>query len=67
MQIVDDGAGIEPSAPSTNGMGLKIMKYRARMIGAEIEVSRRAEGGTTVTCRYQPAIDRSTVEKHGSN
>jgi signal transduction histidine kinase len=67
MQIVDDGAGIDPPAPSTNGMGLKIMKYRARMIGAEIQVTRREEGGTTVTCRYRPAIDRSTIENHGSN
>lgn len=67
MQIDDDGAGIEPPAPSTNGMGLKIMKYRARMIGAAIEVSRRAEGGTRVACRYRPVIDRSTIESHGSN
>jgi len=47
-------------------MGLRIMKYRARMIGAQIEVSPRDEGGTIVTCRYRPAIERGMVENHGS-
>src|SRR5207245_2148609 len=32
MQIDDDGVGIDPAAASMNGMGLRIMRYRARMI-----------------------------------
>lgn len=55
VQIIDDGSGIDAAQPSTNGMGLKIMRYRAQMIGATVEVSRRKEGGTIVTCAYRPA------------
>jgi signal transduction histidine kinase len=53
MQISDDGTGMQQSSPSTNGMGLRIMQYRARMIGASIEVCRAERCGTTVTCRYR--------------
>ena len=34
MQIDDDGRGIASASPSVDGMGLRIMRYRARMIGA---------------------------------
>jgi signal transduction histidine kinase len=66
VEVIDDGTGIEPPAPSTNGMGLRIMRYRARMIGATIDVARRPEGGTTVTCRYQPARNRVGAANNGN-
>jgi signal transduction histidine kinase len=31
-------------------MGLRTMKYRARMIGADINFTRRDSGGTIVRC-----------------
>ena len=59
VRVVDDGAGIEqPSASGRDGegMGLRIMRYRARMIGATIDLARRSGGGTEVTCVFtQPA------------
>ena len=50
MQIIDDGSGID-SSKSIDGMGLRIMQYRARMIGATIEIQSgdtpsRESGGT---------------------
>lgn len=56
LTIADDGAGIPASADKPSGMGLKIMDYRARMIGGELHVANNPEGGTTVTCcfRQQP-------------
>jgi signal transduction histidine kinase len=59
MQIDDDGSGIDMTAPSMNGMGLRIMRYRARMIGAEIDIRHRQAGGTEVVCRYDPAKDQA--------
>ena len=35
-----------------SGMGLRIMSYRANMIGGSCEVRRNAEGGTTVMCAF---------------
>ncbi|MBN1498364.1 MAG: PAS domain S-box protein, partial [Spirochaetes bacterium] len=50
MVIKDDGVGIPDSADRGRGIGLKIMKYRARMIGSSISIQRGAEGGTEVVC-----------------
>jgi signal transduction histidine kinase len=52
VQVIDDGHGIDPSAHSTNGMGLRIMQYRARMIGADLKLGHGAGGGTIVECRF---------------
>jgi nitrate/nitrite-specific signal transduction histidine kinase len=32
------------------GMGLKIMRYRARMLGGEVNFERAESGGTRVVC-----------------
>ena len=56
MQISDDGSGIQPRSEQHAGMGMRIMRYRAKMIGAEIDVhSEEASGkhGTVITCRYR--------------
>lgn len=64
MQIIDDGKGIEPAQKSPDGMGLRIMRYRARMIGAAVEVKHRDGGGTAVICRYRSDEDRNHHAKH---
>jgi signal transduction histidine kinase len=53
LQIRDDGSGIEDLAvQQSNGLGLKIMRYRARIIGASIEIVPGEAGGTVVTCSH---------------
>jgi signal transduction histidine kinase len=37
---------------ATTGMGLRIMKYRAAMLGATLEVQSAPGRGTTVTCTF---------------
>ncbi len=51
LSIRDDGVGLPDSAGEGGGMGLRIMEYRAEMIGGHLTVGRRPEGGTLVTCR----------------
>jgi signal transduction histidine kinase len=51
VTVIDDGIGFEKPAASS-GMGLHVMDYRARVIGAEIEISKPAEGGCRVTCKF---------------
>ncbi len=48
LTIEDDGCGISESVQS-DGMGLNIMKYRARRIHAALSISRRPAGGTVIT------------------
>jgi two-component system, LuxR family, sensor kinase FixL len=50
LRIADNGSGFGEPPPRSDGLGLKIMRYRARAIGGEIAITRRAEGGTLVTC-----------------
>jgi signal transduction histidine kinase len=50
LTVRDDGVGPPQNLGETPGLGLKIMGYRARMIGAGFEVTRNEGGGTTVLC-----------------
>jgi signal transduction histidine kinase len=50
MAIKDDGVGIPPVLETKKGMGLNIIKCRARMIGASLSIRRGPEGGTIVEC-----------------
>lgn len=49
LTISDDGTGFRPSMPK-GGMGLGIMNYRASVIGATLQIRRRAHRGTRVVC-----------------
>jgi PAS domain S-box-containing protein len=52
LDIEDDGKGFSPSRQDGDGgMGLSIMEYRARTIGASLEIKPRPDGGTIVSCR----------------
>lgn len=50
LSVSDDGVGLGEGHAQCRGMGLKIMRYRARMIGGTIEIRRRRVGGTRVKC-----------------
>lgn len=50
LTIDDDGCGLPADTRNSPGMGLHIMNYRAKMIGAALRVQRSARGGTVVTC-----------------
>lgn len=50
LQISDDGIGIHETS-NGRGMGMNIMRYRARQTGSELEVVRVKNGGTLVSCR----------------
>jgi PAS domain S-box-containing protein len=50
LKIEDDGVGLASPPERGKGMGLHIMSYRARMIGASLSVESMPSAGTTVTC-----------------
>ena len=50
LSIRDDGTGLPENARSGPGMGLRIMAYRASVIGATFHVERLPGRGTQVVC-----------------
>jgi len=56
LRVWDDGRGIKDVEPSADGVGLRIMNYRARSIGATLSVTSQARGGTMVTCVVREAL-----------
>lgn len=49
LAVKDNGVGI-PATPPRTGAGLRIMQYRAGMIGGSVVVQRGEQYGTTVAC-----------------
>ncbi|MBI5388146.1 MAG: PAS domain S-box protein [Verrucomicrobia bacterium] len=56
LRIEDDGAGFKPGS-RTEGLGLKIMQYRARRIGGTFEIGPSSVGGTVVTVTFKPRAE----------
>ncbi|HEX4125384.1 MAG TPA: ATP-binding protein [Tepidisphaeraceae bacterium] len=49
--VADNGVGIPEAMPAGNGLGLRLMRYRAKMIGGSVQISCNSPTGTIVTCR----------------
>ena len=53
LSVTDDGIGVPPNSGKGPGLGFHIMEYRARSIGARLEIKRLKPHGTRVGC-YLP-------------
>jgi signal transduction histidine kinase len=49
LQISDDGTGLS-SRKQSSGVGLGVMRHRAKVIGAELRIDSKTRGGVTITC-----------------
>jgi len=60
MTVADNGCGIgDESLHDDTHMGMRIMRYRARMIGAMLDIGKRQKEGTYVTCRMHDSCRRT--------
>ncbi len=50
LAVNDNGVGIPRKLPKRKGMGLRIMRYRAEVIGGALTVEPHSGGGTRVVC-----------------
>ena len=57
LTVEDNGLGIPAKLPKRKGMGLRIMQYRAGMIGGTLVIQKKAPVGTTVAC----SVDRQAI------
>jgi two-component system CheB/CheR fusion protein len=64
LTIHDDGSGFEPGA-RPSGLGLRIMSYRARMIGGALTLESSPTTGTTVRCTF-PIADHREEARNAS-
>lgn len=58
LTIRDDGCGFDPALQSQPGLGLRIMSYRAKMIGGTLSVHSSPNGGTVVRCMFPIGAQR---------
>ena len=52
LKVSDDGNGLPPNLKRGVGIGLRSMRYRADVIGAELHVRSNDQGGVTVECVF---------------
>jgi PAS domain S-box-containing protein len=57
LSVADDGCGLPDAGLPGKGMGLRLMKYRADVIGADFVIARRKNLGTRMTCSLHMAGD----------
>jgi signal transduction histidine kinase len=50
LEIRDDGSGFSEEMLKGPGIGLRIMRHRAQLIEAELEITSAEDGGTIVRC-----------------
>jgi len=57
--IQDNGSGFQLPVVGSAGMGIRIMRYRARMIGTTLDLKSRANQGTQIDVQFTAQIKDS--------
>jgi PAS domain S-box-containing protein len=50
LSVQDNGRGFDERNASNNGMGMKLMRYRAQMLGGDVTIANNKGGGVVVRC-----------------
>jgi signal transduction histidine kinase len=61
LSVRNDGTPLEAEPAEDRGMGIRIMKYRARMIGATLLLESAPGGGAEVTCQFPMGSEAKPV------
>jgi signal transduction histidine kinase len=64
LAVTDDGTGLPADARTKKGMGLRIMDYRAGMIGATFDIQNLPSGGARAVCVLHPRL--TDTEDHAA-
>ena len=52
LKIEDNGSGMATDKPAHEGIGMRVMDYRANLIDGSLTIQSRARGGVSVVCRF---------------
>ena len=66
LTITDDGVGLAANFRQADGMGLRVMAYRADVIGAKLEIEPLSTRGTRIACTL-PILASANNEHDGQN
>lgn len=55
LMVHDNGTGFQPAGKNQGGMGIRIMRYRAKVLGANFELQSNVDHGTQITCVFNPS------------
>jgi len=59
LAIEDNGQGFDPlQKPAGAGVGLRLMQYRAAMIGGNLSIESQPQGGTRVECVFPFSLSK---------
>jgi PAS domain S-box-containing protein len=67
LEIADNGRGLPEVPRTTTGMGLRIMRYRAELIGATLAIKPNQPSGTRVVCALDQKQPATTDTADGTN
>jgi PAS domain S-box-containing protein len=62
LVVRDDGRGIPANLDEGSGMGIRIMRHRAGLIGGMLQLESPPNGGARVACLLRRATDRGVIE-----
>jgi signal transduction histidine kinase len=57
LSIIDDGIGFPDKLPSPQGLGLRLMRHGAALIGGSFDIRRNGGRGTIATCKLSIPSD----------
>ena len=57
LEIAADGKDFPDELPNVKGMGLRIMVYRANLIGGTLKAAKGRSGGSVVSCSFGEEIE----------
>jgi PAS domain S-box-containing protein len=67
LSIKDNGIGVANNGNKSHGMGMRVMNYRAGMIGASVVIDAPSDGGTMVKCTVQNKRPEPAQKKPGKS
>ncbi len=56
LTVQDNGTGFQTAVKGRSGLGVRIMKYRAKVIGATLNVQSELQRGTRIECVFNPSF-----------
>ncbi|HEV7605755.1 MAG TPA: PAS domain-containing protein [Steroidobacteraceae bacterium] len=67
LSVQDNGRGFDERNASNNGMGMKLMRYRAQMLGGDVTIANNKGGGVIVrcTCPHLAPADGDSLPRGG--
>ena len=64
LTVQDNGQGFQISDRARTGMGIGIMRYRAKVMGATLDVQSQVGQGTQLACFFSPTSSHSNTNSN---